>query len=519
MDTSSANPQAHGIDPAVYERRWRILGVLCLSLVLIVAANSALNVALPTLVRDLEATATQLQWIVDAYALVFAGLLLPMGAIGDRLGRRRLLQGGLLVFAIGTLVATVAGDATQVIIARAVMGVGGAMVMPGTLSLLAATFPPAERGRAIAIWAGFSGAGGAIGPVLSGALLGQFWWGSVFLINLPIIALALGAGMVWLPESREVVRRPLDPTGSALSVLALGGLLFGIIEGPERGWTHGLTLTGFAVGLAAAVAFVWWERRSEHPMLDISWFAERRFTVGTTTITLAFFAAFGVFFLATQYFQFVLGYSALTAAFGGLPIAAALVVVAPRSAGLVERAGHRVVVAGGLGLLAVGLGWLAAVTTPDTAYWLILPGLVAFGSGMALTVAPSTGLIISALPIDRAGVGSAVNDTVRELGGALGVAVLGSIVAGSYKAALDVSALPEGLGEVARESVGAALQVAAQSPAGEAFAAAARGAFTDAFTLAMGVAAAVALLASAMVLRFGIGRADAAAPAPAAAHG
>ena len=509
-----------GIDPAVHDRRWRILGVLCLSLVLIVAANSALNVALPTIVRELEATATQLQWIVDAYALVFAGLLLPMGAIGDRVGRGRLLQGGLATFAVGTLVATVAGSATQVILARGVMGVGAAMVMPGTLSLLAASFPPQERPRAIAIWAGFAGAGGAIGPVLSGILLEGFWWGSVFLINLPIIAIALVGGILLLPESREHVRRRLDPLGSTLSVAALGGLLFGIIEGPERGWTDPLTLGGFAIGAVAGLAFVWWERRTDHPMLDIAWFAERRFTVGTTTISLAFFAAFGGFFLATQYFQFVRGYTALTAALAGLPIAAALILVAPRSAGLVDRAGHRTVVASGLALIAGGLAWLSGVTTPDTAYWLILPGLVLFGSGMALTTAPSTGLIISALPLDRAGVGSAVNDTVRELGGAMGVAVLGSIVTAGYKATLDTAGLPAQAAELARESVGAALAVAGEAgPAGTVLAEAARTAFTDAFSVAMAVAAVVALLASGMVLRFGIGRAEAPAPAPAAAAG
>lgn len=497
-----------GIDPQVYDRRKKILGVLCLSLVLIVAANSALNVALPTLVRELEATATQLQWIVDGYAVVFAGLLLPMGALGDRFGRRRTLQAGLIVFAVGSVIATVGTSPTQVIGGRAVMGVGAAMVMPATLSLLAATFPPAERGKAIAIWAGFAGAGGAIGPVLSGLLLERFWWGSVFLINIPIIALSLGAGLVWLPESREQIRRRLDPVGAALSVLALGGLLFGIIEGPERGWSDGFTLAGFVIAAVAGLCFGVWENRTAAPMLELGWFRDRRFSVGAATICLAFFAAFGVFFLVTQYFQFVLGYSPLTAALAGLPVAAALVLVAPRSSTLVDRYDHRRVVGGGLTMVAFGLGWLGAVATPTTGYLQIVPGLVVFGAGIALTTAPSTGLIISALPIDRAGVGSAVNDTTRELGGSFGVAVLGSVVTSAYKAGLDVSDLSARAAEVAQRSVGAAIQIAAEAPdaaAGRAFAAAARGSFTSAFSTAMFVAAVVAFVAAVMVGRYGIG--------------
>ena len=506
------DPPARFVEPPipahVLDNRWRILGVLCLSLVLIVAANSALNVALPTLVRDLGATATELQWIVDAYALVFAGLLLPMGAIGDRFGRKGILQAGLAVFAVASGLSAVSTTPVQLIATRGLMGVGAAMVMPATLSLLAASFPARERGRAIAVWAGFAGAGGALGPVLSGLLLERFWWGSVFLINLPLILIAVLAGARLLPRSRESVERPLDPVGAVLSMIALGALLLGIIEGPERGWTDPVTVAGFLVAVVIGGAFVAWERRSDHPMLDLSWFRDRRFSVGSATITLAFFAAFGVFFLATQYFQFVLGYSPLLAAFAGLPIAAALIVVAPRSAGLVERFGHRRVVSSGLVLVSLGLAWLATVATPDTAYPLVAVGLVVFGCGIAMTTAPSTGLIISALPVDRAGVGSAVNDTTREFGGSLGVAVLGSIMASAYRSGLDVSVLPDAVRDVAHESIGAALALAADLPdaaQGAAFARAAGVAFTDAFSAAMYVAAAVALLAAGMVAALGIG--------------
>ena len=496
-------PAVDGVPAGVHERRWRILGVLCLSLVLIVAANSSLNVALPTLVRELDATQTQLQWIVDAYAIVFAGLLLPMGAVGDRVGRRRILQIGLLVFAVGAGAATVAPGPVQVIAARALMGVGAAMVMPATLSLLASSFPAAERPRAIAIWAGFAGAGGAIGPLLSGVLLESFWWGSVFLINLPIIALALGAGLVVLPESADEHHRRLDLVGGALSVVALSALLFGIIEGPERGWADPLTLAGFLVGLVAAAGFGIWERRVAEPMLDLSWFRDRRFTVGSATITLAFFGAFGVFFLATQYFQFVLGFSPLTAAFAQIPIALTLLVVAPRSSDLVDRHDHRRVVSTGLALMSGGVVGLSLLATPDASYWPLLPALVLVGAGLALTTAPSTGLIIQSLPLDRAGVGSAVNDTVREVGAALGVAILGSIVAAGYSSGLDTAGLGPEQAAIAEDSVGAAVQLA-RSAGLDGLAADARASFAEAFRVAMAVGGAVALLAAGMVLRFGV---------------
>lgn len=494
-----------GIDPGVYERRYKTLAVLCLSLVLIVAGNSALNVAIPTLVRDLQASATELQWIVDAYAIVFAGLLLPAGALGDRYGRKGALQIGLGIFAAASLGATFVTDPGQLIAARALMGVGAAFVMPSTLSLLTTVFPPAERGRAIAIWAGFAGAGGAIGPILSGALLEQFWFGSVFFINLPIIAVALGAGAVLIPTSKEGAATRLDPVGGLLSMVGLGSLLFGIIEGPERGWTDPLTLAGFAVGVAALTAFVMWERRSDHPMLDLTWFRDRRFTVGAATIALAFFAMFGVFFLSTQYFQFLLAFSPLQAGLATLPLAVVLVAIAPRSAGFAERFGARPVVSTGLVVLSSGLFYLALASTPDQSYWVLMPGLMLLGAGMALTTAPSTTMILAGLPPAKAGVGSAVNDTVREIGGSLGVAILGSLFASTYRSELVTGALPAELAETARGSVGAALAIARQAPSpelGQQLAASAGQAFADGFTFAFIVGGVVVLAAAAVVARF-----------------
>ena len=494
------------IDPHVYDRRWRILGVLCLSLVIIVAGNSSLNVALPTLVRELGATATQLQWIVDAYAIVFAATLLPAGAIGDRFGRKGALQTGLGIFAAAALAASFARDPVQVIAARTVMGIGAAFVMPATLSLLAVTFPPAERGRAIAIWAGFAGAGGAIGPLLSGLLLERFWWGSVFFINLPILLIAVIAGALIVPTSRDTQVRPLDPIGGLLSIVALAGLVFGIIEGPDRGWTDQITVAAFVTGVVASLVFVWWEGRSSHPMLNLSWFADRNFSVGSSTIMLAFFGAFGVFFLATQFFQFVQGYSPLRAAFSTMPIAISLIIVAPRSARLAERFGPNRVVSSGLLLVGMGLGLLSLTSVAGAPYLTIAPALVLFGCGMALTTAPSTTLILSAMPTDRAGVGSAVNDTTRELGGSLGVAVLGSIVASLYQARLPLERLPEQIRSPVTESLGAALAVARDAPnahLGAELATAAKAAFVTGFRVAFLVAGIVAVLTAAMVRRFG----------------
>ncbi|MBW3591756.1 MAG: MFS transporter [Actinobacteria bacterium] len=265
------------IDPHVYDRRWRILGVLCMSLVLVVAGNASLNVALPVLARDLPATQTDLQWLVDVYALVFAGLLFPAGALGDRYGRKGALQTGLAIFALGAFGASTADSAPAVIGMRAVMGIGAAFVMPSTLSLVVASFPQAERNKAIAIWAGFAGTGASVGVIASGLLLEWFWWGSVFLINVPIALAALVMGLFVLPRSRDRRSRPLDPVGTALSVVGLVGVVYGIIEGPHLGWTAPEVLGAWAVGVTALVAFVAWERRTRYPMFDLAWLVHELF--------------------------------------------------------------------------------------------------------------------------------------------------------------------------------------------------------------------------------------------------
>ena len=483
-------------DPAISSRRWVLLGVMCLSLVLVVMSVSGLNVALPTLQGDLGATATELQWIVDAYAIVFAGLLLTAGALGDRFGRKGALLTGLVVFAAASAFGALTDDPAQVIAVRAVMGVGAALIMPATLSLIVAVFPPQERGRAIAIWAGFAGAGGALGPLVVGALLERYWWGSAFLVNVAVVAIVLTAVSVLAPRSGDDQATPLDPLGALLSVVGLTALLFGIIEGPEEGWTSARVAGAFAVAAVVLLAFFVWERRTTHPMLPLAFFRDVRFSVGSGVITFAFFAMFGFFFLFTQYLQFVRGYSPLNAAVAALPLAGTLILVSPRSAALAERFGAGRVIAAGFSLLLGGFGLLATVD-PGSSYLVLAAALVLLGAGMGITVAPATGGIMASVPVGRAGVGSAVNDTTRELGGALGIAVLGSIVSSAYRGSVDVGSLPLPLQALAGESMGAAAAVADRlgGPAGAALRSEAGVAFTDAFNTAMGTAAVVAVLA------------------------
>jgi EmrB/QacA subfamily drug resistance transporter len=498
---------------AIHDRRWAVLWVMNLSLVLVVAGNSALNVTLPSIVRELDATSSELQWIVASYSLVFAGLLLPMGALGDRFGRKGMLQGGLGVFALGSLLAVFATEPWHLIATRSIMGVGGAMIMPATLSIITNVFPPHERSKAIAIWAGFAGAGAAVGPVLSGFLLEHFWFGSVFLVNLPIVAVALVSGALLVPTSRDPRQRKLDPVGALLSVVTLGSLLYAIIEGPDLGWTSGPILVLFVVAAVFAVAFVRWERSTTDPMLPIEQFADRRFSMGTGTIGLTFFAMFGTFFVASQYLQFVLGYSPFQAGLATLPMAAMMILIAPRSAGLAEQFGRDKVMAVGLGTVALGLLSFSFLTT-HSPYLQVAIGLILLGGGMSLTTAPATGAVMESMPLAKAGVGSAVNDTSREVGGALGVAILGSILSSGYRSNLDLdlSQAPPEAAVAIKEGVGSALAVAQNAPVppsvAEQITNAARSAFTDAMTPVFWAAAGVALFTAVLVLKLMPSRGD-----------
>lgn len=481
---------------------------MCLSLLVISLDNTVLNVALPALVREVHASTSQLQWIVDGYTLVFAGLLLTAGSLGDRFGRRGALSLGLAVFGTGSLASAFSGSATALVFTRAWMGVGAALIMPATLSLLTNVFADAtERGRAIGVWAAVAGGGSAIGPVIGGFLLRHFWWGSVFLINVPVAAVALIAGRYLLPPSRDPSAPRLDLVGAALSIAGLVAVLWAIIEAPTRGWGSAGVVGALVVGIGVLAGFVGWELTTDHPMLDVRFFRNRRFTAASAAITMVYFAMFGSMFIVTQYLQSVLGYSPFAAGVRMLPMAALMLVVAPTSPRLVERVGTKLVV--GVGLLIVVVGLVAAASTTLSDGYLHLVGALSLLSlGMGLVLAPATESIMGSLPPSKAGVGSAMNDTTRQMGAALGVAIVGSVLASSYRPGVTGRIaglhLPGPVLGAARDSVGGAVTAAKALPAGvsHALVAAAHAQFVDSFGGALLVGAGVVLVAAVVVFAF-----------------
>src|SRR5215207_1436458 len=494
------------LDDRVHRRRWATLAILCVSLLVIVIDNTIVNVALPTLVRDLGTSISDLQWVVDAYTLVFAGLLLTAGSLGDRFGRKGALTVGLVIFGGASAAAAFAGGVGSLIGARAVMGIGAALIMPATLSILTNVFTDArERALAIGLWSGVAGIAVALGPVTGGFLLEHFWWGSVFIVNVPIVIAAIVAGHFLVPTSRNPKRPKLDLVGAGLSIVGLGALVAAIIEAPSNGWTDPVILAGFAIAVGALTSFVWWERRIDEPMLDVRFFANPRFTAASVNVTLVFFALFGFIFLATQYLQFVLGYSAFEAGLRTLPFAFALMVMAPLSSKAVQWFGTKRVVVTGMLLFASGLA-VASTSTVDTGYGRVMLAMVLMGAGMGLSVAPATESIMGALPLHQAGVGSAVNDTSRELGGALGVAIVGSMLSSLYSSNLNSKLpanVPSQVRDAADQSVGAALQVSSQlGRVGAPLADAARESFVYAMSRASLVTAAVALVGALLAWRF-----------------
>jgi MFS transporter, DHA2 family, multidrug resistance protein len=499
VDAPSPRAFEPEIDPVTYERRWAILAVLCTSLMIVIIGNTSLNVAIPTLARELDASTSSLQWMVDAYALVFAGLLFTAGTLGDRFGRKGALQAGLALFLVGAALASGADTSAMVIGARAVMGVAAAFVMPSTLSILTNVFPAHERARAIGVWAGVAGGGAAIGPIASGWLLEHFWWGSVFLVNVPVIVLALVAGAVLVPKSRDPQHQPVDIPGALLSIVGLSSLVFAIIEGPHNGWSSAETLGTFALAAVALAGFALRERTTTHPMLDLRLFRDRRFSVASAGMALTFFAMFGTFFLIAQYFQIVLDYTPLESGLLQLPVAFILMSVAPRVPAFVERYGSARVVPVGMTLTATGLA-LFSLLQVDSTLVDVYVAMVPLALGMAISMTPLTTLIMASVPLGRAGVGSAMNDTTRELGGALGVAVLGSVVTSTYGAGIagSVAGLPERVRTVAESGLSGALAVAERigGSQGEAMAGAARQAFVDGLGSAALAGAAVVLAAA-----------------------
>jgi len=505
--TTRAVAHDDDIDPAVHERRWLILGVLCMSLLIIVMDNTILNVAIPSLIVDLGATNSQIQWIVDAYVLVFAGLLLTTGSLSDRYGRKGALQLGIVLFGIGSAAAAMSTTADGLIATRAFMGIGGALIMPATLSILTNVFrDPRERARAIAVWAGFSGLAVAIGPITGGFLLEHFSWQSVFWVNIPIGVTALALGAFLIPTSRDPEQGRIDPLGALLSFLGLTSLLFGIIEGPVKGWSDPMVVGAFAVALVLLTTFIVWERTTSHPMLDLSVFRNARFSAGSGTITLVFFALFGSLLLMTQYWQLVHGYSPLEAGIRLLPYAATMMVVAPLSARFVERQGTKRIVTLGLVLVATGLTLLSTIAS-DSPYPLVIGYFIVMAVGMGMTMAPATESVMGSLPRAKAGVGSAINDTTRQVGGALGVAVIGSVVTSVYsQRILDLGGVFGLVGPqetIAESSLGGAQQVAVSlGGQADAFVQAANDSFVDAMSIGLRVGAVVIVFAAVMAWRF-----------------
>ena len=449
----------------IHRRRWWTLIAICLAVTITSIDNTIMNVGLPSIVRGLGASQAQLQWLIDSYTIVFACLLLTMGAIGDKWGRHHMLRIGLVLFGVFSAIASFSDSTNALIICRGLMGLGAAFIFPATLAILAVTFEADERPKAIGIWAGVAGIGVAAGPLLGGFLLTHFWWGSIFLINVPLCVIAVVMAWFLVPPSKSSeIGHKLDPFGAVLSVVALVALLYGIIEIPEKGLSNPAVLAALALGIMFLGLFTMWEIRSDHPMLDLQFFRNPRFSAASMTITLNYFVMFGSTFLIVQYFQFILGYSPFKAGLLTAPVAVGLMVTSPLVHRLVKRWGTtRVVVIGLLTSAGVLVCYgIESIISSDIGGVIVR---TVFGVGLALTATPATESIMGSLPRNRAGVGSAVNDTTRQIGGALGVAVVGSIFAWRYHASLgDLTGVPPAAAEAARNSMGRAITAAASLP-------------------------------------------------------
>ncbi len=490
---------AEGIDESVFRRRWTILFVLLASLVAVILANSSLNLALPSLARDLHATQLQLTWTVEAFAVVFASLLILASAIGDRIGRARCMQFGLAAYVLAAIYAAfLATSPGDVIGARAVMGVGAAFVMPNTLSIVNVVFPSRERPRAIAIWAAVAGSGIILGGIAAGLLLEQFSWHSIFVLSAIIGVAALVGNILLVPNSSDAQHTPIDWLGGVLVTTALVGLVYGMMEAPDQGFSAPAVLGALGVGVVALAAFIVWEMRSSHPLLDMRLFRDPAFGVAALAITLAFFAMLDAFFGNSQVFQLVLGLSPVTSALGFVPIMLPMVVLAPYIPRVVDRIGTRWTVAPGLGLVAVGFV-LMSLWPHHPSYVQVAGAMIVLIIGMAFTMTPATSMLMSAVPRNRSGMGSAMNNTTRQLGGALGIAVLGSLVSSGYTRMMadPVSALPEAQQDLAQGSLAGALQVADQlGLAGAALRDAAQSAYMTASSRSMLIGAVITVAAA-----------------------
>ncbi|MEU5716699.1 MFS transporter [Streptomyces sp. NPDC020403] len=515
---SGAPAAASRVPEAVHRRRWAILAVLMFSLLIVVLDNSILNVAVKTIASPaptgIGATQSELEWAINSYTLVFAGFLFTAGLLGDRIGRKKVLLAGILVFGLGSGLAALSASPGQLITWRALMGFGAAFVMPATLAVLMNVFERDEQPKAIGIWAGGVGLGIAIGPITGGVLLEHFWWGSIFLVNVPVAVVALIAMVLLVPDSRDPEPGRVDPLGVVLSVVGLVLLVYGIIRGGELASFTDLTvLAPLLGGLVVLAVFVRHEKRSSHPSLDIAYFRKPAFSAAVSAIALVFFALMGVTFFSAFYLQSVRGYSALQSGLLILPLAAAQMIFAPRARLVVDRFGARAVCTAGMLLVAGGLAAFAFFDA-GTPVWVLCLVFFVQGTGMAHIMPPVTVTVMQALPRERAGSGSAINNTFRQVGGALGVAVLGSVLSTVYRGRIEghLDGVPAAARDVAGESIEATLGVASRlGPAGRPLIAAADDAFIGAMHVTALGSAAVALIGALVVGVFLPGRAVGAA--------
>ncbi|MGW3242459.1 MFS transporter [Streptomyces sp. NPDC001070] len=507
--TPPVPPARRRVSETVHRRRWAILAVLSCSLLVVMLDNSILNVAMKTIAQPaptgLGSTQSQLEWAVNSYTLVFAGLLFTAGLLGDRLGRKKVLLLGMLVFGAGSALSAISDSSGQLIAFRAVMGFGGAFILPATLAIIMNVFEPAEQPKAISIWTGVVGFALAAGPIAGGVLLAHFWWGSVFLINIPIVVAAMAAMVAIVPDSKDPRPGRLDPVGVLLSIAGLTLLVYGIIKGGQLSdFTRPEAWATILAGVAVLAGFVVYEARCDHPALDVTYFRNRRFSASVAAIGLVFFALMGVTFFSVFYNQSVRGYSVLQSGLLVLPLAASQMFFAPRARLVVNRFGARAVCATGLVLTAVAFAGFPLLGQ-DTPIWVLEVLFFLMGTGMAHVMPPATVMIMSSLPREKAGSGSAVNNTFRQVGGAMGVAVLGSLLSTTYRNGIDghLGMLPASDRHAAGESLQATQAVAEKlGPAGRALVRLANDSFIHAMHITAIGAAAVALVGAAVVLAF-----------------
>lgn len=497
--TEPTADELDGIEPSIYKRRWQILATLCASLLLVMIGNSSLNLALPTLAEQLSLTSIQLTWVVDIYSLVFASLLFTASAVADRYGRKTFMQIGLLIFLAGTIYAGFfASDGLAVIVSRAIMGLGAAMVMPTTLSIINNVFPRRQRARAIAIWSGIAGGGIALGSIASGFLIEHYSWQSVFIFSTVVGIVGISFNQWLTPNSHDEHHTPIDWLGGALSTIGLLGLVYGIIEAPSHGLFHANILISLSLGVIGLGSFIWWQLRTAHPMLDMKLFSRPAFSVSALSVTLVFFALMGIFFSMSQLFQLIMGYGAFESSLRMLPLMMLMMVASPFVPNIVKKFGTRWTVTTGLVLVTTAFIIMSQWPTIPS-YPQIIASMAVMMTGMALTMTPATTMMMSAVPRNRAGMGSAMNDTTRELGGALGVAVLGSVLgtAYSHKIAESVTQLPAQTQEIAENSLAGALVIAEKlGPMGTALVDAAKEAWMNGLSEAMLIAAGIVAVAA-----------------------